>query len=51
MNLIVFTIQSYTTEFDKVEHTFGILKNKFSFQNLSIKQQKDMVIEEIQYLK
>ena len=48
LKLIVFTIPPYSPELNKIENTFGIIKNKLSFKNLNIKQ---LAIEEIKNMK
>ena len=49
--LVVFTISPYSSELNKIEHTFGRLKNRISFQNLNSKDLKHIIIEEIKKLK
>ena len=51
LKLIVFTIPPYSPELNKIENTFGIIKNKLSFKNLNIKQLKQLAIEEIKNMK
>ena len=51
MSFIVFTIPPYSPELNKIENSFGRLKNKLSYRNLSIKHLKQVTIEEIQKLK
>ena len=48
--LVVFTIPSYSPEFNKIENTFVGLKNMISFQNLNCKDFKHVIIEEIRKL-
>ena len=50
MSFIVFTIPPYSPELNKIENSFGRLKNKLSYRNLSIKHLKQVTIEEIQKL-
>ena len=38
--LVVFTIPPYSPELNKIENTFGRLKNRISFQNLNSKDFK-----------
>ena len=52
LKLIVFTIPPYSPELNKIENTFGIIKNKLSFKNLNIKplaisNRRDKEYEEI----
>ena len=49
--LIVFTFPPYSPQLNKIEHTFGTLKNKISFQNLNIKEFKNIIIEEIKKIR
>ena len=49
--LIVFRLPPYSPELNKIEHTFGVLKNKIAFQNLNTKEFKHTIIEEIKKLK
>ena len=49
--LIVFTFPPYSPQLNKIEHTFGTLKNKISFQNLNKKEFKHTIIEEIKKLR
>ena len=51
LKLKVFTIPPYSPELNKIENTFGIIKNKLSFKNLNIKQLKQLAIEEIKNMK
>ena len=51
LKLIMFTIPPYSPELNKIENTFGIIKNKLSFRNLNIKQLKQLAIEEIKNMK
>ena len=48
--LVVFTIPPYSPELNKIEHTFGRLRNRISFQNLNSKDLKHIIIEEIKKL-
>ena len=48
--LVVFTIPPYSPELNKIENTFGRLKNRISFQNLNSKYFKHVIIEEIRKL-
>ena len=48
--MVVFTFPPYTPELNKIENTFGRLKNKISFQNLNSKDFKSIIIEEIKKL-
>ena len=48
--MVVFTFPPYTPELNKIENTFGRLKNKISFQNLYNKDFKSIIIEEIKKL-
>ena len=48
--LVVFTIPPYSPELNKIENTFGRLKNRISFQNLNSKDFKHVIIEEIRKL-
>ena len=36
-NLILFTFPPYTPELNKIENTFGRLKNRLSFKNINSK--------------
>ena len=45
--LIVFAFSPYSPQLNKIEHTFGTLKNKLSFQNLNTKEFKHIIIEEV----
>ena len=47
LKLIALTIPPYSPELNKIENTFGTIKNKLSFKNLNIKQLKQLAIEEI----
>ena len=49
-NMVVFTFPPYSPELNKIENTFGRLKNKISFQNLNSKEFKSIIIEEIKKL-
>ena len=49
-NLVFFTIPPYSPELNKVENTFGRLKNKLSFKNLNCKEFRHTIIEEIKRL-
>ena len=49
--LIVFTFPPYSSQLNKIEHTFGTLKNKISFQNLNTKEFKHIIIEEIKKIR
>ena len=48
--MVVFTFHPYTPELNRIENTFGRLKNKISFQNLNSKGFKSIIIEEIKKL-
>ena len=48
--MVVFTFPPYTPELNKIENTFGRLKNKISFQNLNSKGFKNIIIDEIKKL-
>ena len=48
--MVVFTFPPYIPELNKIENTFGRLKNKISFQNLNRKDFKSIIIEEIKKL-
>ena len=48
--LVVFTIPPYSPELNKIENTFGRLKNRISFQNLNSKDFKHVIVEEIRKL-
>ena len=48
--LVVFTIPPYSPELNKIENTFGRLKNRISFQNSNSKDFKHVIIEEIRKL-
>ena len=54
--LVVFTIPPYSPELNKIENTFGRLKNRISFQNLNSKDFKhvitifEIIFEIIQYI-
>ena len=43
-------ISSISPELNKIEHTFGVLKNKIAFQNLNSKEFKHIIVEEIKKL-
>ena len=45
-----FTFPPYSPELNKIENTFGRLKNKLSFKNLNTKEFKHVIIEEIMKL-
>jgi hypothetical protein len=47
LKMVVFTIPPYTPEMNKIEHTFGILKNKIAKRNLNIKDFLHIIQEEI----
>ena len=47
----VFTFPPYSPELNKIEHTFGVLKNKIAFQNLNSKEFKHIIVEEIKKLR
>ena len=48
--MVVFTFPPYTPELNRIENTFGRLKNKTSFQNLNSKGFKSIIIDEIKKL-
>ena len=48
---VVFTFPPYSPELNKIEHTFGVLKNKIAFQNLNSKEFKHIIVEEIKKLR
>ena len=37
-NMVFFTFPPYSPELNKIENTFGRLKNKISFQNLKLQR-------------
>ena len=47
---VVFTFPPYSPELNKIERTFGVLKNEISFQNLNSKEFKHIIVEEIKKL-
>ena len=49
-NMVVFTFPPYSPELNKIENTFGRLKNKISFLNINSKEFKSIIIEEIKKL-
>ena len=48
---VVFTFSPYSPELNKIEYTFGVLKNKIAFQNLNSKEFKHIIVEEIKKLR
>ena len=48
--MVVFTFPPYSPELNKIENTFGRLKNKISFKNLNSKEFRGIIIEEIKNL-
>ena len=48
--VVAFTFPPYSPELNKIENTFGRLKNKLSFKNLNTKEFKHVIIEEIKKL-
>ena len=48
--VVAFTFPPYSPELNKIENTFGRLKNKLSFKFLNIKEFKHVIIEEIKKL-
>ena len=48
--MVVFTSPPYSPELNKIENTFGRLKNKISFKNLNSKEFREIIIEEIKNL-
>ena len=49
-SLVCFTFPPYSHELNKIENTFGRLKNKLSFTNLNSKEFRYVIIEEIKKL-
>ena len=49
--LVLFTFPPYSPELNKIEDTFGVLKNKIAFQNLNSKEFKHIIVEEIKKLR
>ena len=47
----MFTFPPYSPQLNKIENTFGTLKNKISFQNLNTKEFKHIKIEEIKKIR
>ena len=48
--MVVFLFPPDTPELNRIENTFGGLKNKISFQNLNSKGFKNIIIDEIKKL-
>ena len=48
--MVVFTIPPYSPELNRIEHTFGRLKNRISFKNLNSKDLKHVIMEEVKNL-
>ena len=48
---VVFIFPPYSPELNKIEHIFGVLKNKIAFQNLNSKEFKHIIVEEIKKLR
>ena len=48
--VVAFTFPLYSPELNKIENTFGRLKNKLSFKNLNNKKFRHVIIEEIKKL-
>ena len=49
-SIVWFSFPPYSSELNKVENTFGRLKNKISFKNLNSKDLRHVIIEEIKHL-
>ena len=49
-SIVWFSFPPYSPELNKVENTFGRLKNKISFKNLNSKDLRHVIIEEIKHL-
>ena len=45
-SIVWFSFPPYSPELNKVENTFGRLKNKISFKNLNSKDLRHVIIEE-----
>ena len=41
---VAFTFSPYSPELNKIEHTFGVLKNKIAFKNLNAKEFKHIIV-------
>ena len=49
-NLILFAFPPYSPEQNKIENTFGRLKNRLSFKILNSKDFRQIIVEEIKNL-
>ena len=49
--LIMVTFPPYSLQLNQIEHTFGTLKNKISFQTLNTNEFKHSFIEEIKKIR